>query len=1017
MSPQKKQTLKPIRPGAVAFWMLNDASTPAEKSAFLKSCREGGFEGMVLHPRSGNRIPYASDEWFAMISHLIEEGRRLDMDMWLYDEDPYPSGAAGGLVMSQRPDLKAYGMHWVVCPQRELKPGNLWRIAEQQVLWAGWVPKDPKRDVVNLTGHVGPLRQEWFVTPWDSRYYYEETPLVDCVRGDAVKLEYCLRIPERKPGYQLAAVVLKPAGVEGPWGSLPDLLNPDAFACFKQITLDRYQQEVGQHFGKTIPGIFTDEAKPNTHWPVTSGLWSSFKTRFGYDLRSCLYRLFRSPSGPGDDAVRLDYRRWVLDRFLSSFVKPYRRYCDSVGLRLVGHFSPEDDPISEVPNIASVMPIMRAAGTPGTDLIIPLVGNASAPTLNLGSLRAASIRSRDQTSYCISESLALSRWSVTSRKGRHILAWQKVLGIDRFFIHGFANSVEGVVNHEAPPSFGPNNSIFPGMCVLNAWLKRLEPSMDHADEVAPVAILNSLYSFWTAGATADPRHLQSRSSLWKTLLHVLSAQVGVHLIDESELETGVKILRDGFRVGARTYSTLLVPDYDILGQPAIDAMSQMVNAGLRVVHFGGGAKRMLPLKGTLQTCQTLPGEIRSEKWPTLAWCRKELPQHVCITGVSVGEVMSRRFTDVQGRDRLLVVNMTDDDQVFRVASVEEDGRWLPVEVDGDIAPEKTSLMWSVPAGGCGLFDYQSDALSVERPLLPSCSIVRDLNLRDKTFQRLGANVVRLSDVTVVFPDGSPQKTISYPQPFWRCCDDYQNYRMLETYAGFVPLESKPGLTSMTYRFAFSVAKDFSKPLKLIMDPRCARGVCSVSLNGVCLRQHQAFPLDGITPLRLPLGTSLRHGKNLLEISFSLETALDGLLGQLYLEGDFDLQIRPTGLRLEKTRHRWSSTGWQDAGMPHYMGRGVYRWNESWTSEDLARAGTWVLELDKVTDNAECFMDGQSLGLLAWKPWRWTLPEVTPGHHRFELVVSGTAGNRHELEWPNQPQGWIGGGRWLFLASP
>jgi len=90
-----------------------------------------------------------------------------------------------------------------------------------------------------------------------------------------------------------------------------------------------------------------------------------------------------------------------------------------------------------------------------------------------------------------------------------------------------------------------------------------------------------------------------------------------------------------------------------------------------------------------------------------------------------------------------------------------------------------------------------------------------------------------------------------------------------------------------------------------------------------------------------------------------------------------------------------------------MGAGAYRWIERIAPDERER---WkAVELDGVCDSAELWVNGAPLGSRAWAPWRWTLPELKAGANRFELRVWSTAGNKHELDWPNQPQGWIGGG--------
>ncbi len=1007
MPTKQPPSLKPVRPGAIPFWMLNDASSVTEKIEYLRQCHRGGYEAMAMHPRAGNLVPYASTEWFDMVAALVEEGRRLGMDLWLYDEDPFPSGAGGGLVMAEHPELQAHTMAWVECPP-SLDPGALWRIAETPVLWAGLVSERAPRRMRDLTDQVGPVRSEWFMCPWDSRYYYDETPFVDCPRGSAVHLWYSLRVPAIPKGFRLGAVTLVRPGIDGPWGSLPDLLNPAAFERFRALILDRYTHTVGRHYGRTIPGIFTDEAKPHGGWPVTPDLWREFVAQHGYDLRRRLPRLFGAPLDELDAQTRLDYRGWVSRRFLDAFVRPYRAYCDSVGLRLVGHFSPEDDPIAEAMSLQSVMPIMRTMTHPGTDIIIPLVGDARSPTLNLGSVRAASLRSRYETSWCFSETLALSDWTATTRLSRKILAWQKVLGIDRFFFHGFYSASEGVQRYEAPPDYGPKNSVFAGMCELNAWLKRIEQRMDGAVEQAPVAILNSLYSHWMTGGgqAVGDRQKKMRTSLWQTLLNVLKAHVGVQVVDESEFAAAQ--VNDGcLTVGRRRYSTLLVPDMDAIGQRSIEALERMAQQGGRVVHFGRGARHMLAADGTLRPLSHRPGECRREAWPSLAWCRRELPAQARLTGRDAEDCFVRRFLDTDGNDCLLAVNLADKPGKVQLRPTDEKTCWQGLEVDGPVERTGLRTTWQVPPGGCGLFQSVPVEAAPSRSG-PGAQTVKTLSLEGLNFRRLDVNCARLTSTLVSRPDRSDPLALEYPQPYWQCFDDYRSQRTLGTFMGPMPLDGLPATDTIAYRFEFEIAGKTVAP-RLVLDPRCGRGQARIEINGALVRQQVLLPLQDTQPRRLPLKRHLKQGINQLVVTFRLTSPLDGLLSELYLEGDFNVETDGGHTRLTPAAHLADLRGWQAAGLPHYMGRGRYRWSERIAIPEGASEG-WVLELDDVVDSAECRVNGRSAGRRAWAPWQWQLPPLKSGKNEFELIASGTAGNRHALHRPAQPQGWLGGGK-------
>lgn len=51
-----------------------------------------------MHVRTGLETPYLSDEFMEYIKLCSEKAIEEEMLCWLYDEDRYPSGAAGGLV-------------------------------------------------------------------------------------------------------------------------------------------------------------------------------------------------------------------------------------------------------------------------------------------------------------------------------------------------------------------------------------------------------------------------------------------------------------------------------------------------------------------------------------------------------------------------------------------------------------------------------------------------------------------------------------------------------------------------------------------------------------------------------------------------------------------------------------------------------------------------------------------------------------------------------------------------------
>src|SRR5512139_3780624 len=86
------------------FFVWNGEITEKEIDAFLSDFKAHGITGFFIHPRPGLITPYLSERWFALIRHTVDRAKSLGMQAWLYDENSYPSGFAGGHVPAEMPE-------------------------------------------------------------------------------------------------------------------------------------------------------------------------------------------------------------------------------------------------------------------------------------------------------------------------------------------------------------------------------------------------------------------------------------------------------------------------------------------------------------------------------------------------------------------------------------------------------------------------------------------------------------------------------------------------------------------------------------------------------------------------------------------------------------------------------------------------------------------------------------------------------------------------------------------------
>ncbi len=116
------------------FWFWNGDLDPDELIRQMALMREQGVMAFVIHARKGLEIPYLSEEWFDRVALVLEEAKRHGMLVWIYDEDNWPSGYAGGRVLQKNPNLTAQ------CLEFE----RVW-LDEGEDLWVAPAPhNDPK---------------------------------------------------------------------------------------------------------------------------------------------------------------------------------------------------------------------------------------------------------------------------------------------------------------------------------------------------------------------------------------------------------------------------------------------------------------------------------------------------------------------------------------------------------------------------------------------------------------------------------------------------------------------------------------------------------------------------------------------------------------------------------------------------------------------------------------------------------------------------------------------------------
>jgi hypothetical protein len=499
------------------LWVWNDRMTKDEIRGQLTDFKDRGIGGVFIHPRPGLVTPYLSGEWLSLWKYAVETGKSLGLKVWIYDENSYPSGFAGGHVPAAMPDAVRSGLRMTRfsgAPRGLARPPFL-------------VLRQTLAGFENVTARFKPGAKD------EAPYY-----VFDVVRQ------------EPSPWYGGFAYV--------------DLMRKDVTEKFLDVTLNAYKRTAGTEFGLTVPGTFADEAEiapPGEGDTInfTPALFQAFQTSWGYDLRPHLVSLFDEV---GDwKRVRHNYYSTLLDLFIENWAKPYYAYCADNGLQLTGHYWDHEwpHPRPSPDNMA----MAAYAHMPGIDILMNEW--TTGPHAQFGNSRsvreirsAANQLGRRRT---LSETYGASGWDLTFFDQKRIGDWEFALGVNFLNQHLSYATIKGARKRDHPLSFSYHEPWWGSYNVLADYFGRLAVAMSAGEQVNRVLVLEPTTSAWMYySPVADSAHLRSLGEDFQSFIHLLERNhVEYDLASEKTLEEFASIRNLKLAVGQRSYDLFILP--------------------------------------------------------------------------------------------------------------------------------------------------------------------------------------------------------------------------------------------------------------------------------------------------------------------------------------------------------------------------------------------------------------------------------------------------------------------------
>lgn len=93
---------------AIPFWSWNDKLEPKELRRQIRWMKDMGMGGFFMHARGGLKTEYLSEEWMQCVDACADEAQKIGMHAWAYDENGWPSGFVGGLLLEEEENRDRY---------------------------------------------------------------------------------------------------------------------------------------------------------------------------------------------------------------------------------------------------------------------------------------------------------------------------------------------------------------------------------------------------------------------------------------------------------------------------------------------------------------------------------------------------------------------------------------------------------------------------------------------------------------------------------------------------------------------------------------------------------------------------------------------------------------------------------------------------------------------------------------------------------------------------------------------
>ncbi len=544
------------------FWAWNcklDEDMLRRQIGYFK---EMGFGGFYMHSRVGMSSEYLGEEFMSRIRACVEEAKEKDMLAWLYDEDKWPSGAAGGYVTKEA----RYALRMLV-------------FSPEGVPLPEFFPKDE----AITKGEC------YYITSFD----------IELNDNGELKSYRIIDKDGKSNGYKW--IVYSRTWCKSGWFNgerYVDALNKEAIDKFISITHEKYKEVVGNEFGRTIPAIFTDEPQfsakgtlkfatstdDTVFLPWTPAFPEIFREKTGMDFIKNMPEILWDLPGREISRVRYLYHDLVTELFTASFCDNVGNWCKQNNIMFTGHVMNEDTLFTQAGYVGEAMRTYRNFQLPGIDTLC----DGDVEFFNCAK-QCQSVVHQKGCEGMISELYGVTNWDFDFRHHKLQGDWEAALGVTVRVPHLSWMSMEGEAKRDYPASINYQSPWYKEYKYIEDHFARINTALTRGKPDVKLAVIHPIETYWlhwgpnesTANIRAQLDKRFSDLTQW-----LLFNTIDFDFVSESLLPKLYKSGAEGFTVGEMTYQAVIVPALETIRSTTLCALEEFASKGGKVIFLG-----------------------------------------------------------------------------------------------------------------------------------------------------------------------------------------------------------------------------------------------------------------------------------------------------------------------------------------------------------------------------------------------------------------------------------------------